>query len=43
VTATARATKRVIETATMLAGDEESNGDGGKSNGEGDEGGGRAN
>jgi hypothetical protein len=37
------ATKRMMATVTMVAGDKEGNGDGGKSNGDGDEGGGEAN
>jgi hypothetical protein len=37
------ATKRMMAMATMVAGNEEGNGNGGKSNGDGDEGGGRAN
>jgi hypothetical protein len=40
---TAMATKRMMETATMVAGNKEDNGDGSKSNGDGDEGGGQAN
>jgi hypothetical protein len=40
---TAMATKRVMAMATMVAGDKEGNGKGGKSNGDGDEGGGQAN
>ncbi len=38
-----KATKRMMATATTVAGDEEGNGDGDKSNGDGDAGGGRAN
>jgi hypothetical protein len=34
------ATKRIMATATTVVGDEEGNGDGGKSNGDGNEGGG---
>ncbi len=40
---TARATKRMMATATTVAGNKEGNGDGGKSNGDGDKGGGQAN
>ena len=40
MTAKAMATKRMMATATMVAGDKEGNGDGGKSNGDGNEGGG---
>jgi hypothetical protein len=39
----AMATKRMMATATTVAGDKEDNGNGGKSNGDGNEGGGRAN
>ncbi len=42
-TAVAMATKRMMATATRVVGNEEGNGDGGKSNGDGDKGGGRAN
>jgi hypothetical protein len=38
----ATATKRAMVTATMVAGDKEGYGDGCKSNGDGNEGGGRA-
>ncbi len=41
--ATAMTTKRVMATATMEAVNKEGNCDGGKSNGDGDEGGGQAN
>jgi hypothetical protein len=40
---TVMATKRMMATATTLAGNEECNGDSGKSNGDGNEGGGQAN
>ncbi len=42
-TDTATATKRAIAMATMVAGNKEGNGDAGKSNGDGDEGGRQAN
>ncbi len=39
----ATATKRMMVTVTMVAGNKEGNGDGGKSNSDGDKGGGQAN